>query len=37
MIDKLPHGTCSVYITNKDLRITMATWIEEFTNLHVQN
>ena len=32
--NKLTHGTCSVYITSKDLRTTMSVWIEQFANLY---
>ena len=30
--NKLTYGTCSLYITKKDLRLTMATWIEQFVS-----
>jgi len=28
--NKLAHGTCSLYVTGKDSRLIMATWIEQF-------
>jgi hypothetical protein len=28
--NKLMYGTCSLYVTRKDLRLTMAIWIERF-------
>jgi len=31
---KLQYGTCSVYINSKDLRITIAVWIEQFIELY---
>ena len=33
-INKLPYGTCSLYITSKDLRLTVETWIKKFINLY---
>ncbi|MBL7068311.1 MAG: hypothetical protein ISS34_00415 [Candidatus Omnitrophica bacterium] len=35
--NRLPYGTCSVYISSKDLRTTMAIWIEQLVNLYIKN
>ena len=33
--NKLRYGTCSLYVSSKDLRLIMSTWIEQFVSLYI--